>query len=165
MSEGNLFEQQAANKRRSAWLTAGFVVFTAWVGFGGDFGFYLLTRDGPPSNYHHVIPFIGLAASAIAGGIAFFSWRFGPQQVLKAAGASELVEAATPAQTQLINVVHEMAIASGLRPPKIWVIPDSDPNAFATGNDPDAAGAKVVRIRAVRHQPLVVVVDLRVRHT
>ncbi len=139
MSEGNLFEQQAANKRRSAWLTAGFVLFTGWVGFGGDFGFYLLTRDGPPSGYHHVIPFIGLTASAIAGAIAFFSWRFGPQQVLKAAGASELVEAATPAQAQLINVVQEMAIASGLRAPKIWVVPDSDPNAFATGNDPDAA--------------------------
>ena len=136
MREGNLFEQQAANKRRSAWLTAGFVVFTAWVGFGGDLGFFLLTRDAPASGYHHVVPFIGLVASAVAGGIAFFSWRFGPQQVLKAAGALELVEAATPGQAQLINVVDEMAIASGLTRPRIWVVLDPDPNAFATGNDP-----------------------------
>ncbi len=143
MREGNLFEQQAANKRRSAWLTVGFVLFTAWVGFGGDLGFYLLTRDAPPTAYHHVVPVIGLVASAIAGGIAFFSWRFGPQQVLKAAGAFELVNAATPGQVQLINVVDEMAIASGLPRPKIWVVPDPDPNAFATGNDPSASHVAV----------------------
>ena len=143
MREGNLFEQQAANKRRSAWLTVGFVLFTAWVGFGGDLGFYLLTRDAPPTAYHHVVPVIGLVASAIAGGIAFFSWRFGPQQVLKAAGAFELVNAATPGQVQLINVVAEMAIASGLPRPKIWVVPDPDPNAFATGNDPSASHVAV----------------------
>jgi hypothetical protein len=68
-----------------------------------------LTRDVPEGGYHHVVPFIGLAASAIAGGIAWFSWRYGPQQVLKAAGAAELVNAATPEHTQLINVVEEMA--------------------------------------------------------
>ena len=143
MREGNLFEQQAANKRRSAWLTVGFVLFTAWVGFGGDLGFYLLTRDAPPTGYHHVVPVTGLVASAIAGGIAFFSWRFGPQQVLKAAGAFELVDAATPGQVQLINVVDEMAIASGLPRPKIWVVPDPDPNAFSTGNDPSASHVAV----------------------
>ncbi len=143
MREGNLFEQQAANKRQSAWLTVGFVLFTAWVGFGGDLGFYLLTRDAPPTGYHHVVPVIGLVASAIAGGIAFFSWRFGPQQVLKAAGAFELVNAAMPGQVQLINVVDEMAIASGLPRPRIWVVPDPDPNAFATGNDPAASHVAV----------------------
>ncbi len=143
MREGNLFEQQAANKRRSLWLTAGFVVFTAWVGFGGDAGFYLLTRDAPEGGYHHVVPFIGLAASAIAAGIAWFSWRYGPQQVLKAAGAAELVNASTPEHSQLINVVEEMAIASGLPRPKIWLVPDADPNAFATGNDPAASHVAV----------------------
>jgi len=135
VSEGNLFEQQAANKRRSAWLTVGFVLFTAWVGFGGDLGFYLLTRDAPPEAYHHVVPFLGLVASAIAGGIAFFSWRFGPQQVLRATGAQELVSPATPQQVQFLNVVDEMAIASGVPRPRAWIVPDPDPNAFATGND------------------------------
>jgi heat shock protein HtpX len=55
--------------------------------------------------------------------------------VLWAAGASEIVEPATPEQKQLVNLVEEMAIASALPVPKIWVIPDSDPNAFATGLD------------------------------
>jgi heat shock protein HtpX len=141
VTDANLFEQQAANRRRSAWLTAAFVLFTAWVGFGGDLAWYLFTRDAPRTGYHHVVPFIGLVAMAIAGGIAWFSWRFGAKQVLTAAGATELTEPATPEQRTLVNVVEEMAIASGLPKPRIWIVPDQDPNAFATGTDP--AGAHV----------------------
>ena len=139
MSEPNLFEQQAANRRRSTWLTVGFVVFTAWVGFGGDFAFYLLTRDQPPDRYHHLVPFLGIAAMLVAAGIAWFSWRNGAKQVLRAAAAWELVEPATPEQQQLVNVVEEMAIASGLPRPRIWIVPDPDPNAFAAGADPSQA--------------------------
>ncbi len=143
MNEPNLFEQQAANRRRSTWLTVGFVLFTAWVGFGGDLAFYLLTRDLPPDRYHHVIPFIGLAAMGLAAGIAWFSWHNGAHQVLKAAGAWELMEPATPEQKQLVNVVEEMAIASGTPKPKIWIVPDPDPNAFAAGADPMRANIAV----------------------
>jgi hypothetical protein len=32
----NLFAQQEANRRRSRWLVVAFVVFFAWLGFGGD---------------------------------------------------------------------------------------------------------------------------------
>lgn len=142
MSDANLFEQQARNKRRSALLTAVFIAFTAWVGFGGDFGFYLLTRD-VTEGYRHVVPFMGLAATALAGGIAWFSWKHGSRQVLRAAGAHQLVNPATPAQVQLVNVVEEMAIASGLPRPTIWVVPDPDPNAFATGNTPEQAHVAV----------------------
>ena len=41
MTEQNLFAQQEANKRKSAWLVAGFVLFFAWIGFGGDLAFFL----------------------------------------------------------------------------------------------------------------------------
>lgn len=139
MATSNLFEQQAANKRKSAWLTAGFVLFTAWIGFGGDFGFYLLTRDASPEAYHHVIPFIGLGLSVVAGGVAWYSWTHGSAQVLRATAAWELVEPATPEHTRLVNVVDEMAIAGGLPRPRIWIVPDPDPNAFATGKDPSSA--------------------------
>ena len=50
MSEPNLFAQQRANKRKSAWLVAGFLLFFAWVGFGGDLAFYLYTRNLPPER-------------------------------------------------------------------------------------------------------------------
>ncbi len=166
MTEANLFEQQAANRRRSAWLTAAFVLFTAWVGFGGDLGFYLLTRDAPKQSYHHVVPFIGIIAMTIAAAIAWFSWRFGAKQVLTAAGAFELVEPGTPEQKILVNVVEEMAIAAGLPRPKIWIVPDQDPNAFATGNGPATAHIAVTEglLATVNRDELQAVVAHEMSH-
>jgi len=138
-ADQNLFAQQESNKRKSTWLVAGFVLFFAWVGFGGDLAFYLQTRDLPPEQYHHVIPFLGLVACLFAGGTSWYAWRHGPKRVLQATGAQELIEPATPELKRLENVVEEMAIAAGLPKPKIWIIPDSDPNAFATGRDPFVA--------------------------
>jgi len=139
--EANLFAQQEANRRRSTWLVVGFILFFAWVGFGGDLAIGLLTADAPPADYHHVVPVIGILTTLLAGGICWYSWRHGPERVLWATGARELVDPATPEQRQLANVVEEMAIASGLPPPRIWIVPDDDPNAFATGRD--AAGASI----------------------
>ncbi len=144
MSEdANLFAQQEANRRRSNWLVVGFIVFFAWVGFGGDLGLGLLTADAPPDAYHHVVPFIGLVTTVIAAGICWFAWRYGPERVLWATGAWEIIEPATPEQKQLVNVVEEMAIASGLPKPRVWVVPDEDPNAFATGRDAQSASIAV----------------------
>jgi heat shock protein HtpX len=141
--EVNLFAQQQANRRRSVWLVIGFVLFFAWVGFGGDIAFFLLTADDPAGAYHHVIPFVGIISTLTAAGICWHSWRYGPQRVLWATGAWELIEPASPEQKQLVNVVEEMAIASGLPKPRIWVVPDDDPNAFATGRDAATASIAV----------------------
>ncbi|MEP7326320.1 MAG: M48 family metallopeptidase [Gemmatimonadota bacterium] len=143
MTATNLFAQQEANKRRTRWLVFSFILFFAWVGFGGDLGFYLLTRDAPAQSYHHTIPIIGLILTAAGLGITWYSFKKGPGRVLWAAGAWEIVEPATPEQKQLVNVVEEMAIASGLPVPKIWIVPDSDPNAFATGLDQQHANIAV----------------------
>jgi heat shock protein HtpX len=139
----NLFAQQEANRRRSTWLVIGFIVFFAWVGFGGDVAFALLTADAPAGAYHHVVPVIGLFTTLVAGGICWCSWRYGPRQVLWSTGARELVEPATPEERQLVNVVEEMAIASGLPRPRVWIVPDDDPNAFATGRDAATASLAV----------------------
>jgi heat shock protein HtpX len=139
VTEANLFAQQEANKRKSAWLVAGFVLFFAWIGFGGDLAWYLQTRSLPPERYHHVIPFIGLLASLLAAGTSWSAWRTGAKRVLNASGAQELITPATPELQRLDNVVEEMAIASGVPKPKIWIVPDPDPNAFATGRDPFTA--------------------------
>jgi heat shock protein HtpX len=141
--EGNLFAQQEANRRRSTWLVVGFILFFGWVGFGGDLAFGLLTADAPAGSYHHVIPIIGIVMTLAAGGICWYSWRYGPERVLWATGAWEVVEPATPEQKQLVNVVEEMAIASGQPRPRIWVVPDDDPNAFATGRDAGSASIAV----------------------
>jgi len=135
VSDANLFAQQAANRRRSAWLVALFVLFFAWVGFGGDYAFYLLTAGAPAGQYHHTIPYIGLLTTAAASALCYFAWKTGPRRVLLAAGAWEVVTPASPAQLQLMNVAEEMAIAAGLPKPTVWVVPDQDLNAFATGHD------------------------------
>jgi heat shock protein HtpX len=141
--DANLFAQQEANRRRSNWLVVGFIIFFAWVGFGGDLAFAILTADAPPGEYHHVIPFMGLVSTATAGGICWFAWRYGPERVLWSTGAWEIIEPATPEQRQLVNVVEEMAVASGVAKPRIWVVPDEDPNAFATGRDAGSASIAV----------------------
>jgi heat shock protein HtpX len=46
---------------------------------------------------------------------------------------------------QLENVVDERAIAAGLPRPHVFVVPDADPNAFATGRDPAHASIVVTR--------------------
>ena len=141
--EVNLFAQQEANRRRSRWLVIGFILFFAWVGFGGDLAFYLMTADAGSGSYRHVVPFIGIVVTLGALVICWYAWRHGPDRVLWATGAWELVEPATPEQKQLVNVVEEMAIASGLPKPRIWLVPDTDPNAFATGRDAATASIAV----------------------
>jgi heat shock protein HtpX len=92
-----------------------------------------------------VVPFLGLIGTASAAGICWYAWRHGAERVLWATGAWEIVEPATPEQKQLVNVVEERAIASGLPRPRIWVVPDDDPNAFATGRDAQSASVAVTQ--------------------
>jgi heat shock protein HtpX len=141
--DANLFAQQEANRRHSNWLVVGFIIFFAWVGFGGDLAFALLTVDAGAGGYHHVIPFMGLVSTVTAAGICWFAWRHGPERVLWSTGAWEIIEPVTPEQRQLVNVVEEMAIASGVPKPRVWVVPDEDPNAFATGRDAESASIAV----------------------
>ena len=139
MTGTNLWDQQASNRRKSALLVAGFVLFFAWVGFGGDLAFYLATKDLGPGEYHHVIPWIGMIVMAVAGGMVWYAWSNGPERVLWAAGARELTTPRSLEEKQLVNVVEEMAISARLPKPRIWIVPDPDPNAFATGIDSSAA--------------------------
>ncbi|HMN09803.1 MAG TPA: M48 family metallopeptidase [Gemmatimonadaceae bacterium] len=114
---------------------AGFILFFAWLGLGGDYIAFLATRDAPPGSYHHVFPAGGLLLTALAAAIAAYAWTTGAQKVLWSTGAREVVEPASAEERQLVNVVEEMAIASGLPRPRLWIVPDDDPNAFATGAD------------------------------
>lgn len=135
MSDASLFEQQRLNRRRSALLVTVFLVFFAWLGLGGDLALHLATANAGAGGYRHAVPWIGIAATLVAVGLASASWKRGPKGVLWATGAWELVHASTPREQILVNVVEEMAIASGLPKPTIWIVPDADPNAFATGVD------------------------------
>ena len=125
----NIYEQQAHNKRLTWVVMAGFVVFLAFLGFGFDY-FYLGTFNGGP-----VLPLGTVAAVVFGSAMAVSSLQSGAKSVLQSTGAVP-ADPANPAQRQLVNVVEEMSIASGLPKPQVYVIPDPDPNAFATGKDP-----------------------------
>jgi heat shock protein HtpX len=141
----NLFQQQEANRRRTTWLVIGFVLFFAWLGFGGDYIMYLNTAAAGPDDYHHLFPWFGIGVTALAAGMAAYAYRTGPRKVLWAAGAREITVPQDDAERQLVNVVEEMAIAAGLPKPRVWIIPDDDPNAFATGHEPQDAHVAVTR--------------------
>ena len=166
MTAPNLFAQQESNRKRTRWLVAGFLLFFAWVGFGGDLGFYLLTAENGDSAYHHTIPFIGIVLTSVAALICWYSFRKGPARVLWAAGAVEVGEAVTAEQKQLVNVIEEMAIASGTPLPKVWLVPDDDPNAFATGLDEQRANIAVTEglLRILSRDELQAVVAHEMAH-
>ena len=123
----NLYQQQAHNKRLTILIMGLFIIFLAFLGFGLD-----LYWSGSLENY---VPLGTFFAVAVGFGSSFWSLQGGAKAVLNSSGAVPADEN-NPQQKQLINVVHEMSIASGLPMPKVYVIPDADPNAFATGKDP-----------------------------
>jgi heat shock protein HtpX len=141
----NLFQQQEANRRRTVLLVIGFVAFFAWLGFGGDYIYSLSTQDAPRTAYHHTIPWFGIALTAIALLTSWYAYATGPEKVLWSTGARAVVDPADPQEKQLVNVVEEMAIAAGVPRPRIWIVDDPDPNAFATGTDPLHAHVAVTR--------------------
>jgi heat shock protein HtpX len=126
-----MYHQIARNKRNSlivvvlfivVWLLAGFVI--------GEFG-------GGGVN----TAILGAIALGILGVLAaLYSYYFGSATVLAAAGAHE---ADTQQYQQLYNVVQALAIGDGLPMPKVYVIEDPSPNAFATGRDPKHAAVTV----------------------
>jgi heat shock protein HtpX len=162
----DLFSQQEANRRRSRWLVIGFILFFAWLGFGGDFIFYQFTLDNPPEAYHHTVPWLGLVLTVLGAGLAWYSYKNGPQEVLKATGAWELITPDTEEQRRLVNVVEEMAIAAGIPRPGIWIVPEQDPNAFATGLDPKGSHIAVTEglLTALNRDELQAVVAHEMGH-
>jgi heat shock protein HtpX len=81
--------------------------------------------------------------TTIAALMTWFAWQRGPESVLWASGARELTQPKGPQELLLVNVVEEMAVASGLPRPRVFLIHDADPNAFATGHDPRTAAIAV----------------------
>jgi heat shock protein HtpX len=127
----NIYEQQASNRRATVLVMVVFTLLVAALGFGFDFIF--LDTSVP------VATVVALMAGAMS---SLWSLRSGAAAVLRSAGAAP-VSTSDQRYQQLRNVTEEMAIASGLPVPALHVIPDPDPNAFATGRDPDHAHVAV----------------------
>jgi heat shock protein HtpX len=141
---GNLFDQQRRNRRDTWLLIAGFVAFLAVLGLGFDL--FVLGPLGvlDVGTVPVPLPVTACAAALIGLGSAYVSYRFGDRAVLASSGARPVgPEDGSPEVKRLMNVVAEMAIAAGLPMPRVYLVDDPDPNAFATGRDPDHASIAV----------------------
>jgi heat shock protein HtpX len=133
----NLYDQQRRNLANTRWFIAGFVVLLALMGIGAD---GLLYAGGLSPG----IPFATLGALCMGGFSAWWSLHEGDKAVIESTRAVPL-DPSDPKQRMLENVVEEMAIAGGVPKPAIYIVPDSDPNAFATGSGPERASIAVTR--------------------
>ena len=131
MDQGTFRERIARNRRNSLLLIAVFLAFITV--FGYVIGFALL---GDPTR-----ALFGLALALVVGVVAgLISYFAGDKMVLAASRAKEVTHDDAPV---LFNVVEEMSIASGLPMPKVYIVDDTAPNAFATGRDPEHATVAV----------------------
>src|SRR5260370_26646999 len=125
-----MYHQITRNKRNSivvvtlflvVWLATGFVIGE----LSGGIGYAIAGAI--------VLGVLGVLA-------ALYSYYFGAATVLSAVGAKE----ADPKQfQQLYNIVHTLSIGDGLPLPKVYIIDDPSPHAFATGRDPQHAAVTV----------------------
>jgi heat shock protein HtpX len=122
-----LYEQISKNKRKTFLILAFFVALVALVAIA----FELLLGFG----------IVGVViAVLIAAGMAFFSYFYSDRVALAASRAKP----ADPTQYQRYhNLVEGLCIAAGLPKPRLYVVEDPAPNAFATGRNPKHAAIAV----------------------
>ncbi|HTR81243.1 MAG TPA: M48 family metalloprotease [Bacteroidota bacterium] len=132
MVSRNLYEQQSANKHKTVAVMALFALFVGFIGWGFDVYFFHFGDGGLP------IPIATIAAICFGGWSAMWGLESGASTILSSSDAIP-VEDNDPKYQVLRDVTEEMAIASGLPKPRLYIIPDPDPNAFATGKDPEHA--------------------------
>src|SRR5438477_2184010 len=125
-----MYHQISRNKRNSIIVIAGFLA--VWLVAGLIIGWLAYGQGGAVAGAI-VLGLLGVAA-------ALYAYYFGSATVLAAMGARP----ADPREfQQLHNIVQALAIGDGLPMPKVYVISDPSPNAFATGRDPNHASVTV----------------------
>jgi heat shock protein HtpX len=124
-----VYEQIASNKRRTIVLVLGAVVLLGAVGYVLG----LLYQSGP----------LGLVIALIVAAVMTFgSWRYGDRIVLASTHAREVSPEQEP---RLHNIVEGLSIAAGIPKPRVYVVPEQAPNAFATGRNPEHSSIAVTQ--------------------
>ncbi|MBW7907394.1 MAG: M48 family metallopeptidase [Kiritimatiellae bacterium] len=126
-----MFSIIRSNQRKSAFLIAALGLLLGLVGYA--IGFYIAPSAG----------IFGLAAALIVWLLLLLTSLAGGEAMLMAqAGAREITDKRDA--PQLVNIVEEMQIASGLsQPPKIYIVDSTIPNAFAVGRNEKRAAVAV----------------------
>jgi heat shock protein HtpX len=125
------YDQISANRRNSFLLALVVVVLLGLLGF--SIGYALTGSAGGALATTAIAIIIGL----VMGLATYFA---GDKLVLTVSGAKEVNQESAP---QLMNVVREMSLAANLPMPRVYLIDDTAPNAFATGRDPKHASVAV----------------------
>lgn len=126
----NIYEVQSANRLKSGIIVVLFAVFVALAAYvlAKAMGIYI---GYEPGN----LGFVGIAL-IVSGLSSFIGYYYSDKIVIGISGAR-------PADRKrdflFYTVAENLAIGAGVPAPKLYVIPDSAPNAFATGRDPDHA--------------------------
>jgi len=123
MTKIDFFEQQRYNGRKTILIIVIFVFVLAAIGYLVDIAYI-----GDP------IPYATIFAVAIASLNSVFSYYKGDSLILFSLGARP-AEGNDLKIQQLKNVVQEISIAAGIPMPKVWIMDETSPNAFATGRD------------------------------
>ena len=119
-----LFDQIASNKRRTWVLLVAFFALLALI--GAAVGYLWLDS-----------PFSGMAIAFIIGGIYAVSMIFQSTEIVMSMnGAREVSEEEAP---ELYHVVQDMAMVAQIPMPRVFIVEDASPNAFATGSKPENA--------------------------
>ena len=120
----NFRTMQAANRRKTSGLLVGMGVLVWLVVYAA------LTYFG--TSTAGIVPIaVGIALVSVWG-----SYYGSDKLVLTMTGAKLIQESDNP---KLFDLIHEVTIASGLPMPKVAIVVDSAPNAFATGRNPEHA--------------------------
>jgi heat shock protein HtpX len=117
-----IYTQQDSNRFKTVMLMTGFLVAVIATGYAA--AWYL-------NN-----PFIVYIAVAFALFMNVYSYWFSDKLVLRMTGAQPVTKAQAP---ELYNIVENLAITAGLPMPKVYIMQDPSPNAFATGRNPENA--------------------------
>ena len=125
MAAANFRAAQAANKGKTYFLLASMGLLTGLVVYAA------LTYFGAGTAGSIVPISVGLALVGVWG-----SYYGSDKLVLTMTGAKLITRDGNPA---LFNVIEEVVVASGLPMPKVAIVEDTAPNAFATGRNPDHA--------------------------
>ena len=125
-----LYQQIARNKRKTVVVMAAFVIILTLVGAG--FGYLF-------SNTPWTGIFIALIGSLT---YLFLVMRDPANMVMSLNHAQEIHEQDNP---QLWHIVEDMAMVGRVPMPRVFIINDPSPNAFATGRDPDHSAVAVTQ--------------------
>ena len=125
-----MYEQIAANRRKTILLIVGAIVLLGAVGYVLG-----LWYGGSGSGIYGLVGAVALALVLSLG--SFFG---GDRLVLASTRAREVTPQEQP---RLHNIVEGLSIAAGIPKPRVYVIPEQAPNAFATGRNPEHASVAV----------------------